>query len=64
MDIIDMQQTVQTFVKQQIAAGESFPTAFDVAERLGIPVSVADRALRNLNVSGEIIFPYTQSTEF
>jgi ribosomal protein S25 len=64
MDILDMQKNVQSFVKQRIAAGESFPTAFDVAERLGLPVSVADRALRNLNGLGEIIFPYTQSTEF
>ncbi|MFC4768119.1 hypothetical protein [Effusibacillus consociatus] len=64
MDIIAMERNVQEFVKQRLAAGESFPTAFDVASRLQIPVSMADRALRNLNQEGTISFPYTQSTEY
>ncbi|WP_018132333.1 hypothetical protein [Effusibacillus pohliae] len=64
MDIHAMERNVQEFVRQRLAVGESFPTAYDVASRLGIPVSLADRALRNLNPSGTISYPYTQSTEF
>lgn len=64
MDFIEIQDNIQAFVTQRLAAGETFPTAYDVATRLGLPVSVVDRALRSLNQSGNIEFPYTQSTEF
>jgi len=64
MNIIRMEQNIREFVQQRTAAGEQFPTAYDVAERLGIPVSMADRALRDLNQAGTITYPYTQSTEF
>lgn len=59
-----MEMNIQEFVKQRMADGENFPTAFDVASRLGVPVSLADRALRNLNPGGAITQPYNETTEF
>jgi ribosomal protein S25 len=64
MNIIEMEQNIRAYVKQQTANGNSFPTAYDVAYQLDIPVSMADRALRNLNRQDAINYPYNSATDF
>jgi ribosomal protein S25 len=53
---------VQEYVKQQAEKGVHFETAFDIADQLGVPVSVVNRALQGLNQEEKIQYPYDSST--
>lgn len=64
MNTIEMEQNIREYVKQQVANGSAFPTAYDVAYQLDVPVSMADRALRNLNRQGIINYPYNSATDY
>jgi CO dehydrogenase/acetyl-CoA synthase epsilon subunit len=55
---------IQEYVKQQEKNGIRFETAFDIADQLGVPVSVVNRALQGLNQNEEIQYPYDSSEVF
>lgn len=64
MDMETAVQNIQAYVKQQEEKGIYFETAFDIADQLGLPVSLVTRALQGLNREGRIKYPYDSSTEY
>ena len=64
MDQRELQRNIQSYVIQRLQAGERIETAFDVAMQLDVPVTMVDRALRDLTAQGYPGLPYTQATEF
>lgn len=59
-----MQRNIETYILQQLQAGTKFDTTYDVATQLDVPVTMVDRAMRNLTAQGYPGLPYDQATEF
>ncbi|MBL0386609.1 hypothetical protein JJB07_08095 [Tumebacillus sp. ITR2] len=64
MDQREMQANIETYVRQQVEAGQTIESVVDVARQLDVPVTMVDRAMRNLSVQGVPGLPYTNATEF
>jgi DNA-binding GntR family transcriptional regulator len=64
MDQRQMQRNIETYILQRLQAGGRIETAFDVAAQLNVPVTMVDRALRDLTAQGYPGLPYTQASEF
>ncbi|MGZ4032127.1 MAG: hypothetical protein ACXVC1_05945 [Tumebacillaceae bacterium] len=64
MDQREMQANIQTYVLQQLEAGRQIESVIDVARQLDVPVTMVDRAMRNLTAQGYPGLPYQESTEF
>jgi DNA-binding transcriptional regulator YhcF (GntR family) len=64
MDQRELQQNIETYVRQQVEAGTRIESVVDVARQLDVPVTMVDRAMRNLSKQGMPGLPYTTATEF
>lgn len=64
MDQREMQRNIETYVLQQLQAGNSIESVVDVANQLDVPVTMVDRAMRNLTAQGYPGLPYTTATEY
>jgi DNA-binding transcriptional regulator YhcF (GntR family) len=54
---------IETYVLQQLQAGQSVESVIDVARQLDVPVTMVDRAMRNLSAQGYEV-PYQNASEF
>lgn len=64
MDQHEMQRNIKTYVLQQLQAGHRIESVIDVARQLDVPVTMVDRAMRNLTAQGYAGLPYQEATEF
>ncbi|PWK10245.1 hypothetical protein [Tumebacillus permanentifrigoris] len=64
MDQRELQQNIEVYVMQQREAGVEIQSVMDVARQLDVPVTMVDRAMRNLSKQGVQGLPYTLATEF
>ncbi|KEO82151.1 hypothetical protein [Tumebacillus flagellatus] len=64
MDQRELQQNIETYVRQQMEAGVHIESVVDVARQLDVPVTMVDRAMRNLTKQGIPGLPYQTATEF
>jgi DNA-binding transcriptional regulator YhcF (GntR family) len=49
---------------QELQAGRRIESVVDVANQLDVPVTMVDRAMRNLTAQGYPGLPYSEATEF
>lgn len=64
LDQREMQENVELYVRQQLAAGTEIQSVIEVARQLNLPVTMVDRAMRNLSKQGIAGLPYTNATEY
>ncbi|TCP55570.1 hypothetical protein EV586_103223 [Tumebacillus sp. BK434] len=64
MDQRELQLNIETYVLQQLQAGNSIESVVDVANQLDVPVTMVDRAMRNLTAQGYPGLPYSNATEY
>lgn len=64
MDQHELTRNIQTYVLQQLQAGREIESVIDVARELDVPVTMVDRAMRNLTAQGYAGLPYSEATEF
>jgi DNA-binding transcriptional regulator YhcF (GntR family) len=54
---------IESYVRQQLQAGQPVESVIDVARQLDVPVTMVDRAMRNLSAQG-LDVPYQNASEF
>lgn len=64
MDQREMQRNIESYVLQRLSEGEIPESVIDVARQLDVPVTMVDRAMRNLSGQGYAGLPYSEATEF
>ncbi|ASS76307.1 hypothetical protein CIG75_16040 [Tumebacillus algifaecis] len=64
MDQRAMQRNIETYVLQQLQQGHRIDSVVEVANQLDLPVTMVDRAMRNLTSQGYPDLPYTEATEY
>lgn len=64
MDQQEQQRLIEAYVLQELNAGRVVQSVIDVARQLDMPVTMVDRAMRNLSKQGYEGLPYQNATEF
>jgi DNA-binding transcriptional regulator YhcF (GntR family) len=64
MDQREMERNITTYILQQLQAGKQIESVIDVARQLEMPVTMVDRAVRQLTAQGYQGLPYSQASEF